>query len=144
MINFTLFYFLALQCFLQLLHVQSQADLISRFTGIADVPYDTAQTEVLRNQILYQVPADNDFLIHLGDMRSGGGKCRNSKFQTVADILKTSPIPVFAICQFNSISKYSKICQEGYFFIVVLKCFLLFLFLTSTFAWSLVRYSGRQ
>ena len=68
------------------------------FSAIGDVPYSDAELVDLQTHIdnlsLYSPSA---FLIHLGDIKSGSETCQESRYQAVADILKTSAIPVFIV-----------------------------------------------
>jgi Calcineurin-like phosphoesterase len=70
------------------------------FCAIADIPYNSSQTTILREQLLNNVPSDRcGFLIHLGDIRANNGmNCQRAEYESVASILRTnSPVPVFML-----------------------------------------------
>jgi hypothetical protein len=71
---------------------------IATFYAIGDAPYSAAQAVALQLQ-MSQLPADADFLIHVGDIREAdsGLPCEQSEYSNVASILSQSPIPVFII-----------------------------------------------
>ena len=69
------------------------------FYAIGDVPYDSKQAVILREQML-NLASDGEFLIHVGDIRHGGDdkpECRREEYQEASDLLRLSPIPVFII-----------------------------------------------
>ena len=76
----------------------AQDQKTATFCAIADVPYDDAQADILLQQLQTQIPSSCSFLLHLGDLRANSGQdCSQSEFQAVADILATSPVPVFVL-----------------------------------------------
>jgi predicted phosphodiesterase len=68
------------------------------FFAIGDAPYYEEQAKNLAIQ-MQNIPADADFIIHIGDMRNASidYTCRRSEYEDVADTLKLSPIPVFIV-----------------------------------------------
>jgi hypothetical protein len=68
------------------------------FSAIGDVPYDADEisefAEHVENHNRYSPSA---FLIHLGDILSGSESCQEARYQTVAEILKTSEVPAFIV-----------------------------------------------
>jgi len=68
------------------------------FSVFGDVPYRESEIPVLEEHIanlnLYSPSA---FLVHVGDILSGSETCKETRYQTVSDILKTSEIPVFVL-----------------------------------------------
>lgn len=43
------------------------------------------------------IPSKSHFVVHVGDIRDGDDRCKESSFEDVADMLKNSPVPVFII-----------------------------------------------
>lgn len=69
------------------------------FYAIGDVPYRDSEMAELEEHVL-ALPDDAEFLIHVGDIRSGEDedrKCRIKDYEEVRDILLQSPVPVFII-----------------------------------------------
>ena len=73
-------------------------EALTTFYAIGDVPYNTVQRTQLIQQIA-TIPADADFVIHVGDIRSAtdGSPCTLAEYQDIANILKESPVPVFIV-----------------------------------------------
>jgi hypothetical protein len=72
--------------------------LQTRFYAIGDVPYTNLQKMELIQQI-ETLPDDAEFLLHLGDIRSGNisNPCELADYQDVANILLSSTVPVFVV-----------------------------------------------
>mmetsp|Transcript_3495 Transcript_3495/g.7938 ORF Transcript_3495/g.7938 Transcript_3495/m.7938 type:complete len:451 (+) Transcript_3495:58-1410(+) len=69
------------------------------FYAIGDVPYNDLEKVQLRDRMI-NLPQDGEFLVHLGDIRSGKKRtepCRLEQYQQVRDLLLQSKIPVFII-----------------------------------------------
>lgn len=69
------------------------------FYAIGDVPYLDSEKIQLRDRMM-NLPDNGEFLIHVGDIRSGKNKtapCKLEEYQEVRDILLQSKIPVFII-----------------------------------------------
>jgi hypothetical protein len=68
------------------------------FSVFGDVPYRDSEIDDLEQHIanLNQY-SPSAFLVHVGDILSGSEVCRETRYQTVSDILKTSEIPVFVL-----------------------------------------------
>jgi hypothetical protein len=69
------------------------------FYAIGDVPYSPDQSITLKKQIKL-IPNDAEFLIHVGDIRSGHNpslNCLRKEYSDVATLLRTSSVPVFII-----------------------------------------------
>jgi hypothetical protein len=75
---------------------RAAGDLI--FSAIGDVPYAPEEIAELEQHL-----ADHDryspstFLVHLGDIQSSSEPCQEARYQTVADLLMTSEVPVFIV-----------------------------------------------
>ena len=68
------------------------------FTAIGDVPYTKEQYQWLRQFVENQnTENDADFIIHLGDIKSGGLPCHEAVYREVSSILKEFTIPTFVI-----------------------------------------------
>jgi hypothetical protein len=76
----------------------SENPLQTRFYAIGDVPYTNLQKMELIQQI-ETLPDDAEFLLHLGDIRSGNlsNPCELADYQDVANILLSSTVPVFVV-----------------------------------------------
>jgi hypothetical protein len=69
------------------------------FYAIGDVPYRDSEKVELEEHVL-ALPDDAEFLIHVGDIRSGEDEQKNctiEEYIEVRDILLQSPVPVFII-----------------------------------------------
>ncbi|RPH60833.1 MAG: hypothetical protein EHM89_08250, partial [Acidobacteria bacterium] len=68
------------------------------FSAVGDVPYSTGEIsefqEHMDNLDLY---SGSEFLVHLGDIKSGGGTCAESWYQSMAASLRTLSIPAFIV-----------------------------------------------
>jgi hypothetical protein len=66
---------------------------------IGDIPYSTDQAQTLK-EWMQQLPSDAEFVIHVGDIRTGRNKkqnCKEYEYNDVANILKLSHAPVFVL-----------------------------------------------
>jgi predicted phosphodiesterase len=92
-----------------------ERDLVSSttttFCAIGDAPYTSTQAKQLKSQLKNKIPSDCEFVIHIGDIRYGGGSnaCTLSEFQAVAAILKFSPKTVFMVKGDNEYNDCSNI-----------------------------------
>lgn len=69
------------------------------FYAVGDVPYRDSEKIELAEHML-AIPDDAEFLIHVGDIRSGDNEtelCKFEDYEEVRDILLRSPVPVFII-----------------------------------------------
>ncbi|MDX1429502.1 MAG: metallophosphoesterase, partial [Rhodothermales bacterium] len=66
------------------------------FWVIADTPYGATQLNAL-NGYIASIPQDAEFIVHLGDIKSGSGDLTQSIADTVANALLASSVPVFII-----------------------------------------------
>ena len=68
------------------------------FSAVGDVPYSTGEIsefqEHMDNLDLY---SGSEFLVHLGDIKAGGGNCAESWYQSMAASLRTLSIPAFIV-----------------------------------------------
>jgi hypothetical protein len=73
-------------------------ELVTIFYAIGDVPYTPKEREQLPGQIA-SLPADAEFLVHVGDIRSAKNfdRCRRAQYVKVANMLLASRVPVFII-----------------------------------------------
>lgn len=67
-----------------------------QFSAMGDTPYGVSDMRKLQHQLKNLNPSST-FVIHLGDIKTGITPCSNSWYQQVADILRTSPKPLFII-----------------------------------------------
>jgi hypothetical protein len=69
------------------------------FYVISDVPYNDVQAVKLQQQINV-LPNDAEFLMHVGDIRSGrntSAKCIKKEYTDVANLLRSSAVPTFIV-----------------------------------------------
>jgi hypothetical protein len=71
---------------------------ITTFYAIGDVPYTPTQAVELEQQLI-ELPADAEFLIHVGDLRDSGPKlkCMRDDYAKAESIFRRSHAPVFVI-----------------------------------------------
>jgi len=77
---------------------QPSVDEAFSFSVIADAPYDA--DEILQlDQHFYDHDrySPSDLLVHLGDIKSGGGSCDESYYQVMADSLRMLSVPAFIV-----------------------------------------------
>jgi len=67
-----------------------------RFSAMGDVPYSPAEDRLLARQIT-ALPAVNEFVVHLGDIKSGVSPCNEKAYLKVQQMLSRSKAPVFII-----------------------------------------------
>jgi len=66
------------------------------FTAIGDVPYDDSELPVLQQHCLdHNLYSPGEFLVHVGDIFSGGTPCEEFRYQQVADVLEMLSVPAF-------------------------------------------------
>ncbi len=75
---------------------QSAAKALISFYAMGDVPYQPEEDKLLPQQIA-DLPADGEFVIHLGDIKGGGPPCVEAVYQKVSGMLRKSTAPVFII-----------------------------------------------
>jgi VCBS repeat-containing protein len=74
----------------------TQAPVIFSVTG--DVPYGSSEISVFQDQIDdHNTFSPASFIVHVGDILAGDESCNESRYITVADILKTSEVPAFIV-----------------------------------------------
>lgn len=67
------------------------------FRAIADLPYNASQLAELLDQ-LPNLNADEEFVVHLGDIKAGKDRgCEETFYQTTHDALLTAPVPAYII-----------------------------------------------
>eukprot|EP00980_Cylindrotheca_fusiformis_P007617 scaffold1599_cov115-Cylindrotheca_fusiformis.AAC.2 len=76
----------------------SDAPLNAIFYVIGDIPYTPEEKESLIQHV-DTLPDDAEFLVHVGDIRTAEDRanCTFAEFDMVANILKSSPVPVFIV-----------------------------------------------
>lgn len=66
------------------------------FAAMGDVPYSPEEYELLPKQIA-EIPAEAQFVVHVGDIKTGKTLCEESIYENVAAILAKSTKPLFII-----------------------------------------------
>ena len=72
------------------------AQTLIQFSAMGDTPYGVIDARKLAYQLANLNPK-SEFVIHLGDIKTGITPCSGSWYQQVADILRKSPKPLFII-----------------------------------------------
>jgi hypothetical protein len=68
------------------------------FSAIGDVPYGDDEIAELEQHVAdHNRYSPSAFLVHLGDILSSSEACQEIRYQTVADVLKGSEVPVFIV-----------------------------------------------
>ncbi|GIW91272.1 MAG: hypothetical protein KatS3mg109_1704 [Pirellulaceae bacterium] len=71
-------------------------DPIVVFYAVGDSPYVFFEVPLLAAQV-QSLPADGEFLVHLGDIKLGAAPCEEAVYRDVARLLRRSPRPVFIV-----------------------------------------------
>ena len=66
------------------------------FYAMGDVPYAPAENELLPQQIA-RIPIDAEFVVHVGDIKSGATPCDEAVYNKVFGMLSQSAAPVFIV-----------------------------------------------
>ena len=66
------------------------------FSAMGDVPYAPREDVLLRRQIS-ELPVDTEFVIHVGDIKTGTTPCDEAVYNKVSGMLSQSAAPVFII-----------------------------------------------
>ena len=66
------------------------------FYAMGDIPYVPAEDALLPRQIA-AIPADAQFLVHLGDIKDGSTPCEEPIYRKVAGMLAKSAVPTFIV-----------------------------------------------
>jgi hypothetical protein len=78
--------------------VTSATGSVMIFSLTGDVPYSSSEYATLQTHIdNHNLYSPSEFLVHVGDIKSGSGSCTESIYSDVADVLKTSVLPVFVL-----------------------------------------------
>ena len=73
-----------------------QPSPLVRFSAMADFPYSPAEDRLLARQIT-ALPTPQDFVIHLGDIKSGVAPCDEAAYIKIQRMLSRSKAPVFIV-----------------------------------------------
>jgi len=65
-----------------------------RFLATGDVPYSRVQETKYRRLLKQSEAEDFDFLMHVGDIKSGGTPCSDDAFMKIRDLFRAYPKPV--------------------------------------------------
>ena len=82
--------------FLELTAVAYAEQTLITFSAMGDTPYSVMDARKLQHQLTTLNP-NSEFVIHLGDIKTGITACSESWYQQVADILAQSPKRLFII-----------------------------------------------
>jgi hypothetical protein len=68
------------------------------FSAVGDVPYSLAErAEFQQHMDNHDLYSPSEFLVHLGDIKSGGSECTESWYREMATYLRSLSIPAFII-----------------------------------------------
>lgn len=68
------------------------------FSAMGDVPYSSSEVPILRTQIQnHNKYSPSEFMVHVGDIKSGSQACSQSWYRMVATDLKVLAVPTFII-----------------------------------------------
>lgn len=73
-----------------------QSHVLLTFSAMGDVPYSPEESERLVEQVA-KIPAEADFVVHVGDIKKGDVPCLEPMYEQVATTLKQCRVPVFII-----------------------------------------------
>ena len=73
-----------------------QPSPLVRFSAMADFPYSPAEDRLLARQVT-ALPTAHDFVIHLGDIKSGVAPCDEAAYIKIHRMLSRSKAPVFIV-----------------------------------------------
>jgi len=72
------------------------SNVLVTFYAMGDVPYEPQEDRLLPSQIA-DLPDDGQFVVHVGDIKSGSTPCDEAVFQKVSGMLSECRTPVFII-----------------------------------------------
>jgi VCBS repeat-containing protein len=68
------------------------------FSVTGDIPYSSSEVPQFQQQIdQHDLYSPSEFLVHVGDIKSGSGTCSESYYITTENILKSSIVPCFIV-----------------------------------------------
>lgn len=75
------------------LAVAASADPV-RFFALGDLPYSRPEVAVMQELLSEAVAGGASFIVHVGDIKSGGSPCTDSNLQEIAGIFRSVSVPV--------------------------------------------------
>jgi hypothetical protein len=91
----TLIFLLSLLGTSRLSHAQGQEIV---FSATGDVPYGSSEASKLKQQMAnHNKYSPSAFLVHVGDIVSGGSSCNESVYSQVSDIMKELMVPAYIV-----------------------------------------------
>src|SRR5262245_30773916 len=77
-------------------NLAAEAPIIFSVTG--DIPYSSSEVTLFQQQIdEHNLYSPSEFLVHVGDIKSGSTTCSESYYTTAENILKSSVVPCFIV-----------------------------------------------
>jgi hypothetical protein len=71
---------------------------VLKFSAMGDVPRSAIEDSILQRQIeQHNTQSDSEFMVHLGDIKSGSTPCEEEVYKKVANYLKKLLIPTFIV-----------------------------------------------
>src|SRR5262245_2098479 len=76
--------------------IEANETIIFSVTG--DIPYSNNEVTLFQEQVgEFNLYSPSELLFHVGDIKSGSESCSESRYRTVADILKSSEVPAYIV-----------------------------------------------
>ncbi|MGB5831286.1 MAG: metallophosphoesterase [Thiohalocapsa sp.] len=66
-----------------------------RFLALGDIPYSGGEMDFLRTLLRETMAQRPPFIIHVGDIKAGNQPCSDARIQSVADLFREQPAPLF-------------------------------------------------
>ncbi|MBZ0267176.1 choice-of-anchor D domain-containing protein, partial [bacterium] len=68
------------------------------FSAVGDYPYGSSEIPLFQQHMdQHDLYSPSDFLVHVGDIKSGSESCAESRYVIVADMLKSLSVPAFVL-----------------------------------------------
>jgi hypothetical protein len=85
-----------------------------RFFAIGDVPYNAAESRVLKPFLAEEVKKDPAFVIHVGDIKGGSEPCTDARLREIAEFFRAQPVPVVYTPGDNEWTDCHRVAAGGY------------------------------
>ncbi len=85
-----------------------------RFFAIGDVPYNAAESRVLKPFLAEEVKKNPAFVIHVGDIKGGSEPCTDARLREIAELFRAQPVPVVYTPGDNEWTDCHRLAAGGY------------------------------
>jgi hypothetical protein len=65
-----------------------------RFFAVGDLPYSSAEAELLGRLLARAAAAEPAFIVHVGDIKGGGQPCTDARNRAIAELFRSQPVPM--------------------------------------------------